>query len=307
MRRELIKRSQYVEPEMPQGGVKIAVGCFDWRLREAFMAFFQWIIKSDNFVRMNFPGGAKLINDPIANDYVIHEFFASQLIERGDLEGYILDHSGCLAWGGSAVFSEMMEERKFHFNQLRNSRMNLNRSFPGRKLNIHLYYAEFFVENGQGFLRYIEVDTEEVILVVEFTMPQTHITEKIVVGSFSWKTRRAFIDFMSDHLETECFFRLNFREGSKLINDRCGRLLVPYFFDTPIKKCGTREILLLDQSGRPESIHMDGEQEFQFYGEQLLSAKAHLMRGYKDWQVMVNTVYAEICSGYIDYWRVLED
>lgn len=305
MRKELVRKVDYLEPQMPVNGVKIAIGCFDNRLRTPFNEFFQELLDTDSFIRMNFPGGAKLINDPWKGDLIIDEFFSKLLAERGSMEINILDHSECLAWKAFRTFESIREERDFHFKQLRKARRNLQRNFPGRNLNVRLYYSEHVAADGQ--LIYMPVDTAGKEIIKPFQMPKSHTSEKIVVGSFNWKTRMAFIDFLSTHLKTEKFFRLNFRGGSRIITDRYGSALMPDFFDTPIKKCETREIILLDQSGEQECIHMSRDEEFEYHARQLRAAKAHLCRGYKPFHMKVEMLYAEISPRFIEYYRVSEE
>ena len=141
-------------------GSDIAVGCFDQRMGEKFVLFFEIYLRSRNFFRLNFPGGAKLINE---RPDIVPTFFDTAIRDLGARRIVILDHEDCLAWGGSCAFLNREAERELHLKQLLLAEKVLRNIYHDYDLQIKLFYAEFsenrkkqkmldFLQVGKGHL-----------------------------------------------------------------------------------------------------------------------------------------------------------
>lgn len=121
-------------------GADVAVGCFDQRMGAKFVLFFDIYLRRNDYFRLNFPGGAKLINE---FPEIVPLFFDTAIKVCGARKIVILDHEDCIAWGGSNAFKSKKEERALHANQLLSAGEYLKSIYHEYNLQIKLFYAEF--------------------------------------------------------------------------------------------------------------------------------------------------------------------
>ncbi len=128
-------------------------------------------------------------------------------------------------------------------------------------------------------------------------LPKDHKNDIIAVGCFDWRMRSRFMLFFEIYLRTTAFFPLDFPGGSKLINEY-PEFIIPTFFSTPIEKCGSKRIVILDHEDCLAwggfSAFENREIEKEFHYNQLRMAKEKLIAAYPKEKLDIKLFYAQI-------------
>lgn len=143
-------------------------------------------------------------------------------------------------------------------------------------------------------------------------LPESHHTDIIAVACFDWRMRRQFMNFFEIYLCYMDFFPLNFPGGAKLIN-KYPEFIIPEFFSTPIEKCGSRRIVILDHEdclAWGGSLAFENKKvEMEMHFEQLRGAREKLHKAYPNEKLDIKLFYAQLIenkrkSSLLDFIRV---
>lgn len=134
-------------------------------------------------------------------------------------------------------------------------------------------------------------------LTLPINLQEGHNIEAVAVGCFDGRMRRQFMMFFEIYLCTDNFFPLDFPGGSKIINEHPD-FVIPTFFSTPVEKCGSKRIVILDHEdclawgGSSAFSNKDAEKDF--HVKQLHEAKENIHRVYPE--IDIKLFYAQFAK-----------
>jgi hypothetical protein len=125
----------------------VVVHCLDYRFVEQTGEFIRRELGlRGRYTPYTFPGGPRVYTDGMTRNVFLHAFREISVGHHKITRVIFVAHRDCGAWGGSAAFSSLEEERATQENDMRAARETLNRQFP--EVEVDLYYLEIVGKTG---------------------------------------------------------------------------------------------------------------------------------------------------------------
>ncbi|MBI5071494.1 hypothetical protein HZB93_01175 [Candidatus Falkowbacteria bacterium] len=123
------------------------VHCLDYRFVEQTNEFVRKELNlKGRYTPYTFPGGPRVYTDGMTRNVFLHALREISVSHHKITRAVFIAHRDCGAWGGSAAFSSLEEERAAQENDMRAAKKTLNREFPD--VEVDLYYLEIVSMTG---------------------------------------------------------------------------------------------------------------------------------------------------------------
>ncbi len=118
----------------------VVVHCLDWRFVRQTWEFITKELGIPFFTPYSFPAGPRVYLDIETRNVFLGALKKVSIDEHKIRRIILIAHRDCKAYGGSARFRSLEEERAIHERDLRFAREVLNRKFP--EVDVELRYLE---------------------------------------------------------------------------------------------------------------------------------------------------------------------
>jgi hypothetical protein len=118
----------------------VVVHCLDGRFVRQTQDFITKELGLLVYTPYTFPGGPKIYNDARTRNVFLSALAEVSVGEHKVERVILIAHRDCKAWGGSAAFASLKEERATLESDMRAARETLHRLHP--EIEVELYYLE---------------------------------------------------------------------------------------------------------------------------------------------------------------------